>query len=338
MLNDIPPIINRRVAVAMAALCFYGILLIFITNNNIHPSRMFPLLKNTLWNFKKMSDNNDTTKQIVQTKILLNGTVTMATPMTMTSAHTSNTTGKHQQHQHRKDQNRKALITIFTTFRNSMPKEHIYKNTIINYELLKPDVIPIMYHSEGEKELTQFGARHGWHFYPVPKTSKHGVPILRHMFIDAQTKFNSTFYCYSNGDILFDMRFIDTLKVLREMTDKLKKVLIVGQRSNYQLTANQRINSIEEVTELAKNAKLFSTNAEDYFISTRDGYPWETIPDFVVGRIGYDNWLVVTAITKEIVVIDTTKTILALHQTGKDGNFAGKFLTERKNINVNINN
>ncbi len=32
--------------------------------------------------------------------------------------------------------------------------------------------------------------------------------------------------------------------------------------------------------------------AEDYFISSRDGFPWHKIPNVVIGRVAYDNWMV----------------------------------------------
>lgn len=56
--------------------------------------------------------------------------------------------------------------------------------------------------------------------------------------------------------------------------------------------------SMLQVKTIIAKGTLFTTNAQDYFISTKNGYPWDTIPDFVVGRVGYDNWLVVTALTK----------------------------------------
>jgi len=47
---------------------------------------------------------------------------------------------------------------------------------------------------------------------------------------------------------------------------------------------------------------------------------WEEIPDFVVGRIAYDNWLVAQAVKWNITwSIDVTNTVLAIHQTGPHG-------------------
>ena len=55
-------------------------------------------------------------------------------------------------------------------------------------------------------------------------------------------------------------------------------------------------------------------NAQDYFITKRSGFPWSTIPDFVVGRAGVDNWLMVTALARRAAVVDASGTITARHQ------------------------
>ena len=55
-------------------------------------------------------------------------------------------------------------------------------------------------------------------------------------------------------------------------------------------------------------------NAQDYFITKRSGFPWSTIPDFVVGRAGVDNWLLVTALARRAAVVDASRTVTALHQ------------------------
>jgi len=55
-------------------------------------------------------------------------------------------------------------------------------------------------------------------------------------------------------------------------------------------------------------------NAQDYFITKRAGFPWATIPDFVVGRAGVDNWLLVTALARRAAVVDVSRTVTARHQ------------------------
>ena len=220
------------------------------------------------------------------------------------------------------------ILTMFTTFRNSEAKRYIYENTIRNWHLLSPDVIPILFTEvdpSDPKGIAHFAVEHGWHVFPVPKTSPKGVPVLRHMYLEAQKKFNTTFYCYTNGDILFDRNLTDTIRSLQTSAKggHLDKLLMVGRRSNWSIGKGVNLTELAQVGHYATNSSLFKDYAEDYFLTTRDGYPWATIPDFVVGRIGYDNWIVVTAMRKKIPVVDATQTVTALHQTGRDGNLAG---------------
>ena len=55
-------------------------------------------------------------------------------------------------------------------------------------------------------------------------------------------------------------------------------------------------------------------NAQDYFITKKSGFPWFSIPDFVVGRAGVDNWLLVTALARRAAVVDASRTVTAGHQ------------------------
>ena len=72
----------------------------------------------------------------------------------------------------------------------------------------------------------------------------------------------------------------------------------------------------------------WNSYAEDYFIYSRSpqnlSLQLDLVPDFVVGRLAYDNWLVDQAVHDSAVdVIDGTATVLAMHLSGKDGNMAG---------------
>ena len=102
--------------------------------------------------------------------------------------------------------------------------------------------------------------------------------------------------------------------------------MVIGRRTN--VKRNHRYNQTylpDDVAEMAKTTgKLHGYSAEDYFITSAGGYPWRKIPaDVVVGRPGYDNFLVLTAIRDNVSVIDATKTLVAVHQTDFEGNFAG---------------
>ena len=225
---------------------------------------------------------------------------------------------------HKPSMKNEAILTIFTTFKDSYNKSYIYKNTIRNWGLLSPDVIPVLFTDMNESSsIVDYARQRKWHVFQIPQKSKGGIPILRHMFLEAQQLFDTQFYGYANSDILFDRNLTDTIHSLIRLKKKLTNILIVGRRKNWKIKWQQNITELEEIGHYAKSLTLFWTCAEDYFISTHNGYPWSTIPDFVVGRPAYDNWLVITALTRRIPVVDATLTITALHQTDAKGIMEG---------------
>ena len=52
--------------------------------------------------------------------------------------------------------------------------------------------------------------------------------------------------------------------------------------------------------------------------------------DVVIGRPAYDNYFVAMARYNNMSVVDASRTILALHQTGQDGKFAGAKNTDSR--------
>jgi len=105
----------------------------------------------------------------------------------------------------------------------------------------------------------------------------------------------------------------------------LNTTLVIGRRTNVRGNDELRRYLPTDVAELAKdNGTLFTHSAEDYFIMTARGYPWYMVPrDVVVGRAGYDNFLVLNAVRHRVSVVDATDTVTALHQTDSEGNMAG---------------
>jgi len=231
-----------------------------------------------------------------------------------------------------------TLLTLFTTMKDSVLKDPIYRNTIQMWAMLAPTVIPILYVDNDNMTIVRFARKHGWRVYmtPKPNTSekpKHNTslkktssslpPVLRTMYLHAQNHTHTPWYCYANADIIFDKSLLSTLAFLTRHLAKLRKVLVVGRRTNVNMGPGENVTSLNQVMYLARGGKLGQSNAEDYFLTTRDGYPWNTIPNFVVGRVGYDNWIVTTALSKRIPVVDATGTILAVHQTDSKGNKEG---------------
>ena len=74
-------------------------------------------------------------------------------------------------------------------------------------------------------------------------------------------------------------------------------MFIVGRRVNYDLGNIQPIpQPLDQqdafIEALGARGYLFQTDAEDYFIFTKGSVPWSQLQDVVIGRPGYDNYLV----------------------------------------------
>ena len=228
------------------------------------------------------------------------------------------------------------IVSLFTTVidRKDELKAFIQSNTMRSYNFLGPGLAATVFtesakwaniaREAGISALTQF-----------PK-NPHGTPLLKGMYHAVEKTFTSPettafFYGYSNADILFSQTLLDTLMVIHRdiVLGRLKpRVLIVGQRINKPVDPSKDgVHRKEDlaplVLRLAKSGKLFQTNAQDFFFITKGTFEWSKVPDFVIGRHAYDNWLVDHSVHHaDIDVIDVTRTVHAVHQTGKDGDFA----------------
>lgn len=219
--------------------------------------------------------------------------------------------------------NNSSLLTIFTTFKNSPERLKIQLNTVKNWAQYLPLVQPVLFSTFDNKRFFKNISDFGWIIIEKTRTNSFSTPYLKDMYSKAIqiNNGNSFFYGFSNGDILFDDGVIKTLNCIKKhFPDTVS--LVVGQRSNFKVDLSKALFKSKSLK--AIKAALFRQDAEDYFfISHANEYPWKSYKDVVIGRPGYDNYLVGKAIMDNITVIDATKTMKAFHQTGSEGNFAG---------------
>lgn len=226
----------------------------------------------------------------------------------------------------------KRLLTLFTTWVSKVSKYVVYNNTINNWIQLKPFVRLVIF--TNESNVASYCLSQGWGVLPVT-ASAIGVPILKKMYMDVIARFDSFFYAFSNGDILYTDSLINTLLLLLGSPHIDKPMLVVGVRTNVKNVSKEEAKTFQNITSVAKKrGKVFQVYAEDYFITTKS-YPWKDIPPVVIGRPAYDNWLVLNARKKGHLTIDVTRTVLAVHQTTKAGDYEGHG-NKNKDFNSNL--
>ena len=92
------------------------------------------------------------------------------------------------------------------------------------------------------------------------------------------------------------------------------------------------------IEEACRVGELFQTDAEDYFIFTKGTFPWNRIKNVVIGRPGYDNYLVTQIFrsTSFISFLDITNAVIVAHQTDALGTKAGHRPSPDKSWNLDL--
>ncbi|KAL3874618.1 hypothetical protein ACJMK2_037605 [Sinanodonta woodiana] len=212
------------------------------------------------------------------------------------------------------------IVALFSTWAstNDTVKAEIHKNTLRNWASLKPKIQPILFTNDS-KEVA-LANEYGWHTLPIIHEGS-GAPVLKTMFKTVIEKYSgSVLYGYANSDILFTDDLVSTLEAVVTYYNDSTPVLVTGRRTNVPNITQEVADSFDNLRAAARDrGELFSTNAEDLFF-TNKYFPWSGIIDVVVGRLAYDNWLIAhTRCKLKIDIVDTTDSLLAVHQTTTAG-------------------
>lgn len=205
-----------------------------------------------------------------------------------------------------------TFMTIFTA-----PKPFtdphiniIQRNAIRSWRELGADVDVIVIGdepgiAEAAKEL---GARH----LPEVACSEDGTPLISSIFGLARENSEADILAYVNADIILLPDFVEMTK---RVFEKRKEFLLVGQRWDLDVTEPIKFeNGWQEqlIANLGERGEFHKPDGSDYFIFPRDIFV--DIPEFRVGRAGWDNWMIYHAVKAPWPAIDATRSIKVVHQ------------------------
>jgi hypothetical protein len=185
----------------------------------------------------------------------------------------------------------------------------IQRNAIKSWALL-PEVQVLLLGDEPgvEKEARELGVKH----LSGVKCSESGTPLISSMFQLARESSNSPLLCIVNTDILL---LPDFIQAARRVAAQSKKFVLLGQRWDLDLSQSveftegwqDRLRSIAQ-----DQGQLHHPTGSDFFLFPRTCYT--DVPDFVIGRAGWDNWMIYHALKIGFPAIDATYDVLVLHQ------------------------
>lgn len=195
----------------------------------------------------------------------------------------------------------------------------IQRNAILSWTQI-PEVEIVLFGDE--PGLEEFALEHGLLHVKEIACGSSGAPMMDDMFRRVRELTDSSYYCVINSDIILFPGFVTRLKTLENKPDKF---VIFGQRFDLDLTNEIDFNSdwvtgIEGV--IQRRALLHRPAGSDYFLFPASCY--QNIPAFVIGRAGWDNWMIYHARKEAFPAIDASAEIKIIHQNHDYSHLPGK--------------
>jgi hypothetical protein len=205
------------------------------------------------------------------------------------------------------------MLTIFSTpkpFRGHIGI--IQRNALESWKRIHPDVEIILFGNEDG--AAQTARTLGIRQVPDVERNEHGTKYLTSIFDQAQDIARHPTLCYVNCDIVL---MSDFRRALAQVSAQFPRFLMVSRRWDTDVTEPLDFQNTEWESRLGRRA--LETNHQrppewiDYFAFSRGLYLRNT-PPFVIGRPGWDNWLLWKARAAGASVVDASKIVLAVHQ------------------------
>jgi len=204
-----------------------------------------------------------------------------------------------------------ALITLF-----SAPKPFtdpqiatIQRNAIRSWTML-PDVDILLIGDEiGLAEAAEeLSVKH----LPDVRCSESGTPLISSMFQAARENSESDLLCIINADMILMPDFLEAARKSRLQRDTF---VLVSRRWDLDVTKpiefsdgwSDRLRST-----VHGQGQLHRPAGSDFFLFPRSCYT--DVPDFTIGRAGWDNWMIFHARQEKWPVIDCTPSVMIVHQ------------------------
>jgi hypothetical protein len=212
-------------------------------------------------------------------------------------------------------------VTMLTIF--SMPKAFrghigaIQRNALKSWTLLRPRPEIILFGSDdGTAEVAvELGAKH----IAEIASNERGAPLLSDMFKRAESAATAQLLCYVNADILLPGEFMEAVQMARA---KFANSLLVSGRINIGVTEELDFTAgWEQRLRSRSDAMSGGPTAIDVFVFWKGTYA--QVPDFAIGRLWFDQWLIKAALQQKLPVVDASIVAPVLHQNHDYNHVAG---------------
>ena len=234
------------------------------------------------------------------------------------------------------------LITLFSA---PKPFTHphialIQRNAIRSWTLLPEVEILLLGEEAGLSEAArELGVKH----IPDVRCNTNGTPLISSMFQLARENSHGELLCVINADMILMSDFVEAARrsciaVAPWRHLQRDRFVLLSQRWDLDVTRpleftegwQDRLQST-----VHRQGALHRPAGSDFFLFPAACYT--EIPDFTIGRAGWDNWMIYKARKEKWAVIDCTPSVMIVHQNHDYSHLpGGKPHYEHPDTNENI--
>ncbi len=222
------------------------------------------------------------------------------------------------------------MMTYLTIFSAPKPFTNphiatIQRNAIQSWLHLGEEVQVLLVGQEAG--MAEVAAEYGVRLLPDVKRNAAGTPLVSSIFDLARQASDSPYLAYVNGDILL---LPDLIPAVRNIAAALSAppfsqstipnpqspFLLIGQRWDMDVPNLLEFPPDWETclwADVAAHGELHRPAGSDYFVFPRSAFT--EIPDFAIGRAGWDNWMIYHARQQKWPVVDGTPSLMVIHQS-----------------------
>ena len=240
-----------------------------------------------------------------------------------------------------------ALITLFSAPKpfNDPHIAIIQRNAIKSWTLLLDVEVILLGEETGLAEAAhELGVKH----IPNVARNESGTPLISSMFQLAHENSSSNLLCIINTDMILMPDFVEAARIIypggrvaegvsRPQRD-LRNFVMLSQRWDLEITKPMEFtdewqNKLRDT--VYASGSLHRPAGSDFFLFPKSCYG--DTPNFIIGRAGWDNWMIYKARKEGWAVIDCTPSIMIVHQNHDYSHLPdGKPHYEHPDTNENI--
>ena len=208
----------------------------------------------------------------------------------------------------------------------------IQRNAIQSWTLLSDVQVILLGNEAGLAEAAnELEVKH----IPEVELNANGTPLISSMFQLARENSHGDLLCIINADMILLPDFVEAARRSRLQRDKF---VLLSQRWDLEVTQpiefsegwQNRLSSTVQ-----RRGSLHRPAGSDFFLFPPSCYI--DIPDFTIGRAGWDNWMIYKARKQKWTVIDCTPSVMIVHQNHDYSHLpGGKPHYEHPDTNENI--